>query len=192
MGPPTPKELERRTKTTTELIEIGKIGELTVYDLWYTRGVYSEGHRDLRSILIQTGPDEFREFDVHDFFTAYNLYLPSEIVVLDGDPLLIVEYHDGGNNNHIYKTPYFFRENGPEKADFSAVAKAIKALIPPYMSVRGSEDDYASMQSIVELYRNDTHEALVSVKERARVTITYRFFDGHAVVTGNTYQPYFN
>jgi hypothetical protein len=186
-----PKEVERRAKTATAVTEIGKIEEFTVYDLWYSTGMFNTpGQRDVRSVLIKTGEDEYRELDVFELFGYPDLFPASQIVEMDGEQLLIVGAHNGGNNNHIFKTPYIFRENGPEKADFSAVDKAFNALIPPYMSIRGSEDDYASMTSIVELYRNDTHEAAVSVKERARITITYRFFDGHAVVTGNTYQRY--
>jgi hypothetical protein len=187
------KELERRAKTTTQVTEIGRIGGFMVYDLWYSTGMYNTpGQRDLRSVLIKTGSDEYRELDVFELFGYPDAFPASQIVQMDGQELLIVEAHNGGNNNHIFKTPYIFREGGPEKADFSAVDKTVKALLPPYMSIRGSDEDFASMETIVELYRNDTHKPPVAVKERARITITYRFLDGHAVVTGNTYEPYFN
>ncbi len=186
------KELERRANTTTQITEIGKIGEFTVYDLWYTTGfIAPPGKPDLRSVLIKTGDDEYRELDDWETWGALDFFPASKILEMDGQQVLIVGAHDGGNDRNIWNTPYIFSEGGPEKADFGAIDKAIKALIPPYMSVRGFEEDFASMEKIVELYRNDTHEPPVAVKERARITITYRFLDGHAVVTGNTYEPYF-
>jgi hypothetical protein len=64
-GVPTPEELERRANSTAELVEIGEIGEFAIFNLWYSTGIYSPPYRDLRSVLIKTGDDEYREIDVH-------------------------------------------------------------------------------------------------------------------------------
>lgn len=62
-GKPSPEEAERRSQTTTELVEIGKIEDFTIYDLWYTRGFWgpSDNGRDGRSVIVKTGEDEYRE-----------------------------------------------------------------------------------------------------------------------------------
>jgi hypothetical protein len=183
--PPDAAELERRANTTTELVELGEIGDFTIYDLWYAR---LQRGRDLRSILIKTGPDEYREVNVN--FCRQPTYPASEVVDLDGEKMLLVEYHDGGNNSNITKTPYVIGPAGLERPDFSAVGKAISDLMPPKnMSVRHWNDDYESMKIVIDFYRNDTNEPPVMVQDRGCLTVTYRYFQGHAVVAGSNYEP---
>src|SRR5882762_7568306 len=59
-GVPSPSaaELKRRGSATTELTEVGQIGKLKIYDLWYTRGIEDSwgGDPSLRSILVETAP----------------------------------------------------------------------------------------------------------------------------------------
>jgi hypothetical protein len=187
--PPSPAELERRANTTADVVEVGKIGKLTIYDLWYSRGIeLSYSDPDLRSVLVKTAVDEYREIDVQ---IRHGYEFPgSQIVVLDGEPILIIKSHDGGNHNRIDKTLYMFRQSGPEPPDFKAVGQAITKLMPPKMSVRTATDDYASMTCEVETYRNDLNLPPVDVTERGRITVTYRFVKGRAVVTSAKYEAY--
>jgi hypothetical protein len=184
-APPDAAEIERRANTTTEMVELGEIGEFTIYDLWYAR--FQHG-RDLRSVLIKTGSDEYREVNVNNCGSP--TYPASEVADLDGEKMLIVEYQDGGQNNNITKTPYVLRPSGLEPPDFSAVGKAINDLIPPKnMSVRHWNDDYSAMKVVIEFYRNDTNQPPVMVVDRGCITVTYCYFQGHAVVTGSNYEP---
>lgn len=191
--PQSKEEAERRTKTTTDLLEVGEIAGFRVYDLWYTRhywGQYDVGW-DARSVLVQTGVDEYRELQATELSgTVGKPTAPSEILSQGAQPFLVVVYHDGGNNAFFYKTPYIFGPDGPRKVDLSPVENAIAALTPPNMGLRISVDDYTKMTSTVELYRNDTNGPPVSVNERGRITVTFRFVDGRAVVTSSKYEPY--
>jgi hypothetical protein len=182
--------LKRRANTRTELNEIGQIGKLKIYDLWYSRGIEDSpgGDPSLRSILVEAAPGEYREIDVqmrHGY-----LFPASEIVVLDGEPILIAKSHDGGNHNRIDETLYMFRPSGLEKPDFKAVSEAVAKLTPPNMSIRVWTHDYATMTDLVETYRNDLGLPSVSVTERCKISVTYRFVNGRAVVTGSKYEPY--
>jgi hypothetical protein len=177
----------------TDLLELGKAGEFTIYDLWYRRNgsFYQTGavaSADVRSVLVKTGVDQYREIDV-DVRTG-DLFPASEIVKLDGEPILIAKSHDGGNNNNIGENLYMFRPSGLETPDFKAVGDAVKKLMPPNMSVRAWTHDYSTMTELVEVYRNDLNFPPVSVQERVRISVTYRFINGHAVVTGSKYEPY--
>jgi hypothetical protein len=187
--PPSPGELERRAKTETDLVEVGKIGAFTIYDLWYHRGNgFSYPNQDLRSVLVKTADDEYREIDTN--IRRGDLFPKSEIVTLDGEPILIAKSHDGGQNGWIYEHLYMFRPSGPETPDFSAVDQAVATLLPENMSIGIATNDYSSMTRRVETYRNDINLARVLIKERGRITVNYRFVDGRAVVIRSTYEPY--
>ncbi len=188
--PPSTTELKRRVSVTTELREVGRIGTLKIYDLWYSRGIPGSwgGDPSLRSILVETAPSQFREIDVQ--IRRGDLFPASEIVEIDAEQILIAKSHDGGNHNRIDEKLYIVRLSGIESPDFKAVGEAVAKLTPPNMSLRGWIHDYAAKTELVELYRNDLGLPPVSVTERAKIFVTYRFVNGHAVVTGSKYEPY--
>jgi hypothetical protein len=132
----SPTELKRRAKTHTDLVELGKVGRFTIYDLWYRRDgpLYQAGpsiYPDVRSVLVKTATDQYREIDVD--MRIGDLFSASEIVNLDGEPILIAKSHDGGNHNRIDENLYMFRPSGLERADFSATGEAVAKLMPPNM-----------------------------------------------------------
>jgi hypothetical protein len=186
--PPTPAELKRRANVRTDLVEIGKIGAFKIYDLWYRRDGSSYPYADVRSVLIKTATDEYREINVQ--IRWGNVFPASEIVNLDGEPILIARSHDGGNHSHVEEALYMFRTSGLVTPDFKAVADAVAKLTPANMSVQTWTHDYATMTDRVDTYRNDLGLAPGSVQERLRIAVTYRFVDGHAVVTASKYEPY--
>jgi hypothetical protein len=186
--PPSPAERERRANTHTDLVLIGKIGEFTIYDLRYSRNGFSYPDPDLRSVLINTAPDEYREIDV--YVRRGVMFPSSEIVEVGGEPILIAKSHDGGNHSWIDEVLYMFRQSGPETPDFKAVGLAVTDLKPPNMSILTARDDFPAMTYVVEMYRNDLNLPTVFVKERGRITVTYRFVDGRAIVTGAKFDRY--
>jgi len=126
--PPSPAERERRANTHTNLVEVGKIGGFTIYDLWFSRNGFPYPGPDLRSVLVKTATDQYREIDVH---IRRGVAFPgSEIVQLGGEPILIAKSHDGGNHNRIAEALYMFRQSGPEPPDFKAVGRAATELMP--------------------------------------------------------------
>jgi hypothetical protein len=184
---PTPEELNRWTSTRIDLVELGKIGNLTIYDLWYWRGGPYPNF-DLRTVLVKTATDQYREINVQ--VRNGDLFPPSEIMKLDREHVLITKFHDGGNDNNIYERLYTFGPGGPETPDFKAIDDAANKLRPPNMSTVTAKNDYASMTYLEETYRNDLNLPRVSVQERGRITVTYRFVDGRAIVTSSKFEPY--
>ncbi len=185
---PTPDEQKSWAGTRSDLVEVGGIGKFTVFDLWYQRGDRFYPDFGLRSVLVKTAADQYREINVQSRFG--NSFPASEIIRLDGEPILIAKSHDGGNHNRIDETLYMFRPSGLETPDFKAVGETVKKLMPPNMSVRVWTHDYAAMTDLVEAYRNDLNLPPVSVQERVRISVTYRFVNGRAVMTGSKYEPY--
>jgi hypothetical protein len=193
-APPQPStESNRPAEIHAELVQLGKAGEFTIYDLWYRRGgsLFQTGtiaSADVRSVLVKTAANQYREIDVD--VRIGDLFPASEMVNLDGEPILIAKSHDGGNHSYIDEHLYMFRPSGLESPDFKAIGETVKKLMPPNMSVRVWTHDYATMTDLVEAYRNDLNVPPVSVQERVRISVTYRFVNGHAVVTGSEYEPY--
>jgi hypothetical protein len=185
--PPSPAERERRANTHTNLVEVGKIGEFTIYDLWYSRNGPNLDP-DVRSVLVKIATDQYQEIDVH--IHSGVMFPVSEIVRLSGEPILIAKSHDGGNHDRIDEALYVFRPSGPEPPDFRAVDRAATELVPANMSIRTTTNNYESMTRVVETYRNDLNLPPVSVAERGRITVTYRFVDGRALVTSAKYERY--
>jgi hypothetical protein len=185
---PTPEERKSWASTRTDLVEVGKIGKFTIFDLWYQREGRFYPDFDVRSVLVKAGDDQYREINVQVRFGS--LFPASELINLDGESILIAKAHDGGNHNRIDETLYMFRPSGLETPNFKAVGDAVAKLKPSNMSIRGWTHDYATMTDLVETYRNDLNLAPVSVTERARITVTYRFVMGHAVVINSNYEPY--
>jgi hypothetical protein len=136
---------------------------------------------------VKTAADQYQEIDVS--MRRGDLFPASEIVNLDGEQILVAKSHDGGNHNRIDERLYMFRPSGLETPDFKAVADAVAKLTPPNMSVRTWTHDYASMTDHVETYRNDLNLPPVAVQERLRISVAYKFVNGHAVVTSSKYEP---
>lgn len=181
-------DTSRTSKTQTRLTEIGNVGAFRIYDLWCYRDADNPNEPSLRSILVKTAGDQYREINVRKLHGS--LTPSSEIVNLGGEPILVAKSHDGGNHNRIDEQLYMFRPSGIVAPDFKAVNETAAKLTPTNMSVRGSVDDYTAMTVLVELYRNDLGLPPVSVTERARILITYRFVNGRAIVISSNYTPY--
>jgi hypothetical protein len=185
--PPTPDERKRRAEARTKLVEVGKIGGFTIYDLWYSRGngTYPPDP-SLRSVLVKVAADRYREMDVQIRWGA--IFPASQIGKLDGEPILIANYHDGGNHSSVHQRLYMFRAGGWETPDFKAVDEAV-AKLKPDMSVLDSTNDYTSLTYVWQVYKTPGLPR-GPINEHGQITVTYRFVDGHAVVTSSKYEPY--
>jgi hypothetical protein len=185
-GKPSPDQRRLWAKTRIELVEIGKIRQFTIYDLWYRRGGFSYPNFDVRSVLVKTAPNQYREINVQARFGEY--FPASEIVNLDGEPILIAKSHPGGNHHWIVQTLYMFSRSSPETPDFRAVADAAAKLLPPQMAVRWVDDDLASMTYSEDIW-NDFNQMPTLPEDGSRIVVKYRFVDGRAIVTSATLRP---
>lgn len=118
-------------KNPTRLIEVGRIGGHTVFDLTY------EPFRDergkvwpiqLRSVLVKVGPDLFREVRVEE---VNGEVLPTRIITVGHEKLLMIKYEDGGMYHYVYEDYLFVTPDGLERLDFEPVETAATKALPP-------------------------------------------------------------
>jgi hypothetical protein len=182
---PTTEERKRWASTRTDLLEVGQIAGFTIYDLWYRRDGYSYPYFDVRSVLVKTSASEYRELNVQarngDDFPA------SEIVILDGEPILVAKAHPGGNHNWETQMLYMFGPGGPVTPDFTAVHDAVAKLMPPNMHRIWVEDELASKTYSEEIWNNFNQEPRVP-EDGGKIVVTYRFANGRAIVTSSKFE----
>jgi len=90
-------ESQHWSDAQAELVEIGTIGKFTIYDLYYDRTHGPYPGDGMRSVLVKVGKDMYREINVERIIRK-DSFPSSEIVNLEGEPILIAKSHDGGNN----------------------------------------------------------------------------------------------
>jgi hypothetical protein len=158
---------------------LGTLDRFTVLEIWYPR---------MRSILVQTGADRYREIDV--FVRRYLGFPSSEVLKPDGQQVLIVRSHDGGNNTYVFERVLRIHNGAPEVINFAAIDEMVTKMMPAHMSVRIWSNDYASRTYEVHLTRNDLGLPLVMVEDRGTITIRYRLAGNRAVVRDAEYEGY--
>jgi hypothetical protein len=174
---PTPQDRKHWAGTRTELVGVGRIANFKIFDMWYRRDGYRYPYFDIRSVLVKTSADEYREINVQARFGEY--FPASEIAKLDGEPVLIAKSHFGGHSP-FHQTYYLFRESGAIVPDFRDVHDAVAKLMPPDMRGRDIKDELGSY--IEEIWNQYRQEPLFPL-DGAKIIVTYRFVDGRAVVT---------
>jgi len=112
-----------------EVHVVGKIRGSTIYDVFYR--FHSEGVIDWKSVLVQTGPDHYREI-YHDE--------PNEGTVGRSSLLIIGDETVLGVSDNRYRMEGFegywcFGTAGPELLDFGPVWDAARKTIPPSHSI---------------------------------------------------------
>jgi hypothetical protein len=104
----------------TDLASIGKIGRFTIFDLSYNFDQDPNPTPGIKSILVQSGTDEFHELYVVGWFSVLD-----EVVQAGSRQILRSVYSDGGS--YSGNTEEFFAfsdEKGPVRLDFSPVYEA--------------------------------------------------------------------
>ncbi len=118
--------------------EVKPVGELAGYlivDVLYsvnTRGV------TWKSILVQTGADNYREiFHLQAFYTTFTLKR-SRIVQSGNESVLVTMDKDGGNGGGCWEGYWWFDGSGPHAVDFSRLRAAITERLPRDTSINMS------------------------------------------------------
>lgn len=132
--PPTRSELEERTRTHTDLRLVGTVGGLSVYELSYFLSG-SNGPPDLRSVLVETAPDEIHEIHVQDRSDPFSEIYPSQLVGLEPAQVLKTKYDDGGNYHIVYEDYYTISGRGVHLLDFKPVFEAARKAVPGDMVI---------------------------------------------------------
>jgi len=91
-----------------------------------------------KSILVQVGPDLYREiFHLQTSGPAPSIQ-PSRIVQSGNEPVLMTMDRDGGNGGGCWEGYWWFDRSGPHSLDFSRLQTAIKDRLPENARFNGS------------------------------------------------------
>lgn len=117
--------------------EVKPVGALAGYRI--VDVLYYVGSRELnakltdvkwKSILVQVGPDRFKEiFHLSTFYTTVSVE-PSRIIRSGTEQVLSTMDRDGGNGGGCWEGYWWFDKAGPHLLDFAGLSKAIWERVP--------------------------------------------------------------
>lgn len=122
----------------TEVKPVGVLAGYRILDVLYYVGS-REMNADLtdvkwKSILVQVGPDRFKEiFHLSAFYTTVSI-APSRIIQSGNERILATMDSDGGNGGGCWEGYWWFDKAGPRPLDFTGLSKAIGESVPKHTS----------------------------------------------------------
>jgi hypothetical protein len=126
---PTQKTARAKaTKAKAEVSLVGKVAGFAIYDV--ITHFEEEGSTTRKFILVQTGPDRFREI-YHLEPNQWDSRIERSVVVEgSGDSFLRTRDWVGGNGGYTYEEYYWLDGNGPHPIDLSPVKEAAAFVVP--------------------------------------------------------------
>jgi hypothetical protein len=132
----TPERAAKAAENYSIRAEVRSVGVLSGFrllDVLYYVSSRSSPNDDMvkwKSILVQIGPDRYREiFHLQAFYTTVSIS-SSRIVQSGTERVLVSEDSDGGNGGGCWEGYWWFDESGPHALDFSIIEAAIHARVP--------------------------------------------------------------
>jgi hypothetical protein len=189
--PPTQSELEERARTHTDLRLVGTLGGLSVYELDYFLAG-GDGSLDLRSVLVETVPDQFHEIHVQEKTSPLSTVYPSEIVGREPVRVLKTKYDDGGNYHFVHEDYFTISKRGAHLIDFKPIYEAAEKAVPGDMAIYQPTEafDFGKLLWTAQTEKRDANIGPKVACCEGRVSVTFRV-DGGIVVPGAAkYEPY--
>jgi len=181
--------VERSKTIHTDLSFVGKIGPFTVYDLEYILNEGDAGSR-VRSVLIETGPDQLHEIHVRGNIPLGTLF-PTEVLDAGQQSLLKVKFDDGGIYHIVYEDYYVISQDGALLLDFEPVLEAASKVLPPDMVTWQPTSRFDFVSSLFEI-RTEKKDASVGLKAaccEGRVEVPFRIERGRVIAGEAKYFP---
>jgi len=119
-------------KTYTKLRIVGRIGAFTVYELLYFSGG-DESKPYLRSILVETAPNQLHEIHVQEAAGSLMTLFPTEILSVGQQSIIRVKFDDGGMYHIFYEDYIVIFQDGTVLLNFEPVFKAASLVVPKGM-----------------------------------------------------------
>jgi hypothetical protein len=113
---------------------VGTIAGLNVVDVLYRIGRREDGKPtavEWKSILIQTGPDQYQEIFHLQAAESGAEPVPSGFIRVADQLVLATKNSDGGNGGGCVEAYWVVNLSGALEIDFSALEPAIRARVPP-------------------------------------------------------------
>jgi len=120
---------------------VGLLAGYHIVDLLYyvsTRALPDDDQVKWKFILVQVGPDLYKEiFQLQALYTTVSI-APSRIVDAGNERVLVSMDSDGGNGGGCWEGYWWFDASGPHALDFSRLTAAMKAAVPEETQFRAS------------------------------------------------------
>jgi hypothetical protein len=185
---PTAEDLAARAKTRVEIKHAATIGRFRIYDIdyYFARQLIKGPH--LRSVLAQTGKDEFHEIYIAELQDPQAVLSPSAVVYMGSLPLLQEHFTNGGMYGNFYEDYFAITDGALAEVNFDAVYDTPGALLPP---------DKIAWDSTARFdFSNLTWSVLAADAEKGRmgcctgkVTVRFKIERNQPVVTDSKYEP---
>jgi hypothetical protein len=167
---------------------VGTLQAFEIYDLFYR--FECEGCVDWKSILVKTGPDEYREI-YHLQPTQVDSHADASFIVNVGeDKLLGTRYNVGGNKGIYRDDHYWFDKTGPVLVDFAPVRAAARSALPVGKSLWGGGDENGPRtlaSAMFKFWALDKGDWLCC--GGGAVEVKFKLDRGRVIVTGTNYYP---
>jgi len=183
-----PVSLHFQTGTRTILQTAGTIDHFTVYDLQYFSPDSVEP--DQRSVLVGIGADEVHEVHARGN-TIGGSFSPIRIRSLGQQPMIEVNWEDGGNAHFVQQDYLLLKKSGAILLDFTPVVNAARLAIPADMvTYRPTETfDLSGLVYSVGAFRRDSPVGGKVACCTARIDVQFQIANGRVVPGKSTYIP---
>ena len=186
----TPEQKIARAKATKAKAEVSLVGKVTgfaIYDV--ITHFEEEGSTTWKFILVQTGPDRFREIYHPEPSQSDSRIEPSIVVKGSGEFFLRTRAWVGGNGGYTYEEYYGFNKYGPIHIDLSPIGKAAGFVLPSDVgeSMGPEGTDWSNPE---DLAKSIFSVPVVGKNLRCCigfVHVRFRVEGGHIIALGATY-----
>jgi len=195
--PSTAREAADLARTHANLRLVGKIAAFTIYDLdyflggnpWFGSDDVNQGRPDLRSVLVNTGPEQFREILVQRNLGG-TIY-PAVLLDAGQQKVLKTEYWSAGHPGSREEAYFAFSESGPQLLDFTPVYEAAAKVVPENMNMfrLAEEFDFGTLSWTIPTEWLDARTNPAHCCGGGRIKVTFRLDPGRVIPIGAAYEP---
>jgi hypothetical protein len=118
-------------QTHTRLRFVGRAGAFDIYELTYFNVTddYDSSQPGLRSVLVRTAPDQYREIHLREN-TNSGILFPPEIVHAGTQPLVRLKFDDGGIYHYVHEDYFVISAGGEILLDYGPLVDAASRVLP--------------------------------------------------------------
>jgi hypothetical protein len=175
----------------TKLHLAGRIGRFAIYDLdtYFDNPYEPPDTVGRKSILVQSGPNEFHEIYVAQGVALGSRLYPTEIVLAGRRKIVVSRNNDGGHNSSDFQIAFVILADGCRHLDFEPAFEAARKAVPKGKQLWFNDLHYDLAAMVVKCGTNQDGLGNVGCCE-GEVTVTFRIDESGAVVaTGATFNP---
>jgi hypothetical protein len=176
----------KKYKVRTELRYIGTIHGFAIYDLFYRFNNPSDP--DWKTILVKSGPNEFREIYHCEPTQVDARAVRSSIVIVSREGVLSTRYWHGGNSGGHTDDYYWFDETGPHPLDLTPAIAAAQSALPKGYEIWASGDGrFLDSSSKLRWWVQTKRDSRCC--DGGEVEVHFKLDHGRVVVTRTRYDP---